>query len=43
MAAAVEMKSVNKFYGNFHALKDISYYVSRGEKIMLCGPSGARR
>ena len=41
MTAAVEMKSVNKFYGTFHALRDINLAVASGEKIVLCGPSGS--
>ncbi|MGB1235010.1 MAG: amino acid ABC transporter ATP-binding protein [Planktomarina sp.] len=39
--AAVEMKNVNKFYGTFHALKDINLSVRKGEKIVVCGPSGS--
>lgn len=41
MTAAVQMKSVNKFYGQFHALKDINFTVSKGEKVVVCGPSGS--
>ena len=39
MAAAVEMKDVNKYYGAFHALKDVNLTVRTGEKIAGCGPS----
>ncbi|MEK1886946.1 MAG: amino acid ABC transporter ATP-binding protein [Phyllobacterium sp.] len=38
---AVRMESVNKWYGNFHALKDIELSVNRGERIVICGPSGS--
>lgn len=38
---AVEMTGVNKWYGQFHVLKDIDFTVKRGEKIVICGPSGS--
>lgn len=41
MTAAVEMKGVNKYYGTYHALKDVNLTVASGEKIVLCGPSGS--
>ncbi len=41
MTVAVEMRNVNKFYGNFHALKNINLSVAKGEKIVICGPSGS--
>ena len=41
MTPAVEMKNVNKFYGTFHALKDMNLTVAKGEKIVVCGPSGS--
>ncbi len=41
MTAAVEMRNVNKFYGNFHALKNVNLSVAKGEKIVVCGPSGS--
>src|SRR5690606_21380851 len=39
--AAVELRNVQKWFGNFHALKDVSLDVARGEKIVVCGPSGS--
>lgn len=39
--AAIEMQRVNKWYGDFHVLKDISLSVAKGEKIVICGPSGS--
>jgi general L-amino acid transport system ATP-binding protein len=41
MTAAVEVRGANKFYGTFHALKDINLTVANGEKIVICGPSGS--
>ena len=37
----VEMQKANKWFGNFHALKDINLVVGRGEKYVVCGPSGS--
>ncbi len=38
---AVEMVGVNKWYGEFHVLRDINLKVERGEKLVICGPSGS--
>ncbi|WP_334174844.1 amino acid ABC transporter ATP-binding protein [Pseudoxanthobacter sp.] len=38
---AVELKGVNKWYGQFHVLKEIDLTVKRGERIVICGPSGS--
>jgi polar amino acid transport system ATP-binding protein len=35
------MENVDKWYGNYHALRDVNLTVRRGEKIVLCGPSGS--
>jgi general L-amino acid transport system ATP-binding protein len=37
----ISLDNVNKWYGGFHALKDISLTVRRGEKIVVAGPSGS--
>ncbi|WP_323717576.1 amino acid ABC transporter ATP-binding protein [Paracoccus aminovorans] len=37
----IRMENVEKWYGGFHALKNINLTVRRGEKIVLCGPSGS--
>jgi len=39
--AAIEMVDVNKWYGDFHVLKDINLTVGAGEKVVICGPSGS--
>lgn len=39
--AVVELKDVNKWYGEFHVLRNINLQVGRGEKIVICGPSGS--
>ncbi len=38
---AVTMKAVNKWYDDFHVLKDIDFQVADGEKVVVCGPSGS--
>ncbi|MBX9446647.1 amino acid ABC transporter ATP-binding protein [Dickeya chrysanthemi] len=37
----ITLESVNKWYGQFHVLKDINLQVKQGERIVLCGPSGS--
>ncbi|RFB80315.1 amino acid ABC transporter ATP-binding protein [Methylovirgula sp. 4M-Z18] len=38
---AIQMQAVNKWYGDFHVLKDVNLEVRRGERIVICGPSGS--
>ncbi|MEO1281403.1 MAG: amino acid ABC transporter ATP-binding protein [Pseudomonadota bacterium] len=35
------MVGVNKWYGDFHVLKDINLDVRTGDRIVICGPSGS--
>ena len=37
----IVIRNMHKWYGQFHALKDINLDVVRGEKIVICGPSGS--
>jgi len=37
----IEFARVNKWYGQFHVLRDIDLSVARGERIVICGPSGS--
>ena len=37
----VSIKGLNKWYGDFHVLRDINLEVGRGERIVICGPSGS--
>lgn len=37
----VQMTGVNKWYGQFHVLRDIDMNVAKGERIVICGPSGS--
>ena len=37
----INIKNVNKWYGDFQVLKDINLEVKAKEKIVVCGPSGS--
>ncbi|MGB0665160.1 MAG: amino acid ABC transporter ATP-binding protein [Pontibacterium sp.] len=37
----IVLNELNKWYGNFHVLKNINLNVKKGEKIVICGPSGS--
>jgi len=39
--SVIEIKDLNKWYGNFHVLKNINLNVKKGERIVICGPSGS--
>jgi general L-amino acid transport system ATP-binding protein len=38
---AVDLERVNKWFGDFHVLRDIDLRVMGGERIVICGPSGS--
>lgn len=37
----IQMHNVEKYFGDFHALKSINFSVERGEIVIICGPSGS--
>jgi polar amino acid transport system ATP-binding protein len=37
----ISMSKINKFYDDFHVLKDIDFHVKKGEIVVVCGPSGS--
>ncbi|MGF1552471.1 MAG: amino acid ABC transporter ATP-binding protein [Paracoccaceae bacterium] len=37
----IQIRHMNKWYGDFHVLRDIDLVVNRGERIVVCGPSGS--
>ncbi len=37
----IQISGVNKWFGQFHVLRDIDLNVARGERIVICGPSGS--
>ncbi|GLS33558.1 amino acid ABC transporter ATP-binding protein, PAAT family [Mesorhizobium albiziae] len=38
---AVQIRTLNKWYGAFHVLKNIDLHVQRGSRVVVCGPSGS--
>ncbi|KJF74727.1 amino acid ABC transporter ATP-binding protein [Agrobacterium arsenijevicii] len=38
---AIELVGMNKWYGDFHVLRDINLKVMKGERIVIAGPSGS--
>ncbi len=39
--SVVNVAGLNKWYGDFHVLREINIDVARGERIVICGPSGS--
>ena len=39
--SVIRINKMNKWFGNFHVLRDIDLNVAAGEKIVICGPSGS--
>jgi len=37
----ISMKNVDKYFGDFHVLKNINFSVKKGEIVVICGPSGS--
>ena len=37
----IRISGLNKWYGAFHALKNISLDIAQGERVVICGPSGS--
>ena len=40
-APIARLQGINKWYGHYHALRDIDLQVAPGERIVVCGPSGS--
>ena len=41
MADMIEIRGLNKYFGDLHVLKDINLTVKAGEKLVVIGPSGS--
>jgi len=39
--ALIEYKNVDKYYGNYHALRNINLEIKEGQVVVLLGPSGS--
>lgn len=39
--AMIEFEHLNKWYGSYHALRDINLQIDKGERVIICGPSGS--
>jgi general L-amino acid transport system ATP-binding protein len=39
--STITIRNMNKWYGQFHVLRDINLDVARKERIVICGPSGS--
>ncbi|WP_442957433.1 amino acid ABC transporter ATP-binding protein [Photobacterium sp. S4TG1] len=37
----ITFNNVDKWYGNYHALKNINLSITKGERLVICGPSGS--
>jgi polar amino acid transport system ATP-binding protein len=37
----IKMININKYFDDFHVLKDINFAVKKGEIVVVCGPSGS--
>ncbi len=37
----IDIKKINKYYDEFHVLKNIDFQVEKGEIVVICGPSGS--
>ena len=37
----IQFEKVNKWFGDFHVLRDIDLSIERGERVVVCGPSGS--
>ena len=40
-STVIRIDKLNKWFGTFHVLRDLSLSVKQGEKIVICGPSGS--
>ncbi len=37
----ISMDTINKYFDDFHVLKNVNFYVKKGEIVVVCGPSGS--
>ena len=41
MSDMIQIKGLNKYFGDLHVLKDVNLNVKAGEKLVVIGPSGS--
>lgn len=41
MEKVLELSHLKKYYGQTHAVEDVSFHVNAGEVVVIIGPSGA--
>ncbi len=39
--AIISLENVDKFFGEFQALKNVNLEIRKGQKVVVCGPSGS--
>ncbi|NQY94787.1 MAG: polar amino acid ABC transporter ATP-binding protein, partial [Campylobacteraceae bacterium] len=37
----INMTNIDKYFDDFHVLKNINFHVNSGEIVVVCGPSGS--
>jgi general L-amino acid transport system ATP-binding protein len=37
----IELKNINKYFGDAHVLKNVNLNITKGERLVICGPSGS--
>jgi len=37
----ISMRNIDKYYDDFHVLKNVNFNVKKGEIVVICGPSGS--
>ncbi len=37
----IRLKNIDKYFGSFHALKNVNFEVKLGQRVVVCGPSGS--
>ena len=42
-APIIILRGVHKWFGQFHVLRDLNLDVWKGQKVVVCGPSGSTR
>ncbi|MBF0886049.1 amino acid ABC transporter ATP-binding protein [Gluconobacter sphaericus] len=41
VSVAIDVRSLEKHYGSYHALRNINLTINQGSRVVICGPSGS--